>query len=225
MDVIHYPTTADVFSEMLKMARMLGITDLIVLDLPPELLSPKGPPKPPTSKDSVLKSSLRVYRAVFVTPSNLSKLSNRTNQEFVFAPPEKACFEHPRVNGIIGAEGLMRKDRLHQRDSGINLTLASIAGKQKKVLLLDLALLGTDRKQQVLGRFIQNARLAVKARVPILIVSGARTPYQMRSPTELSILARWFGARPALTREAETLLRSHMNSSMIFSTKDNKVYK
>ena len=189
MDVVYY---SEALQGTLKMAERLGTKSIIIIDCPPKEFA-----------QLQRSTAIHIMRAVSCTAATLSR---SRKDEWYIGSPEKGCTEHPRVIALIGGETLERKDKLHQKNSGLNMVLAAAAVRQGKALLLDASVLSLDSRSRILGRLFQNAMLARKAKLPILVVSGARHPFQMRSPQELKCLAQYLGIPPKLPQEAQRAL-------------------
>jgi len=115
---------------------------------------------------------------------------------------DRAVFE--RGSTIMwGFETGQRKDFTHQRGSGLNHILCEIA-HQKNVAILFLLkdILTAKTPGTIMGRISQNIRLCQKFNVPMLIGSGASSPYEMRSPRDIQALFCELGMRQELAKKA-----------------------
>ena len=191
MDVVYY---SEELPCMIEMAGRLGMKQLMIIGGPAKELQKLQQSTPVT--------------LVSMASCTAATLSRIRKDEWCIASPEKACAEHPRVAALIGGETLERKDKLHQKNSGMNMVVATTAARHGKVLLLDASALSLDAKSRILGRLFQNAMLAKKAKLPVLVVSGARHAFQMRSVQELKALASYLGVPPTLEHAAENALLS-----------------
>lgn len=192
MDIVHY---SDGFPALVAWAERADVSSLIVLGAPIKQLRTlqKG-------------TSVKLFGGKFVMASDIARLSSQKTSSLIFAQASRASLEHPAVAAVVDAEIQEKRDKLHQRNSGLNEVLASIASQNKKVLLLNLSLLRLQKKEQVLGRFLQNIALAKKAKLPVLLISGARTAFELRATRELRALTLSLGIPSELSRQAEKLL-------------------
>lgn len=81
-------------------------------------------------------------------------------------------------------------------DSGLDHTLAENASKNNVSIEINLhELLETYRKirSHVLSHLKRNIKLAKKYQTPLIITSGARNKYELRSPRELSAILQLLG--------------------------------
>jgi len=102
-----------------------------------------------------------------------------------------------------GFELGQRKDFTHQRGSGLNHILCEIAHQKNVAILFSLKDIFTAKNQGVmLGRVSQNIRLCQKFSVPMIIGSGASSPYEMRSPRDIQALFCELGMKPEIAKKA-----------------------
>ena len=127
----------------------------------------------------------------------------KTEGLFVAVKADPADFRSALEQGpdlVFGMESMVPRDPLHARASGLNHVLCAIAKRKGTLVGLDVGMLlnATQvHRAQLLGRAVQNIALCKKYRVPVVIASFARQPWQMRSPHDLLALAELLG----LTRE------------------------
>jgi len=193
MDVVHYNEN---FHEMLSMAKRLGTKSLIVIGL--------------SEREFRLHSknagTTMLFPAIQATANGLNKLGKAGNAIVVSQDASRQFVEHPHIDCIIDAESMERKDRLHQRNSGLNEPLSGIIASTGKVLLFDMSLLCRKGNDRILGRFMQNAVLSTKKRIPSLVVSGASFPYELRGAEELRSFSAFIGLHPGAAKAAEAKL-------------------
>jgi RNase P/RNase MRP subunit p30 len=204
MDLVFYDED---FFELLDVAKTLEVKEMLVVDFPANKFE--------EIKKIQKRLAVKLIPAKMITKNDLSKVNSTANmngkKQIIVGTSERGCIEHPLVKCIIDSEISEKKDRLHQRSSGLNYVLAKIASKNKKILLLNLSLLKFEKKERILGRFLQNVMLARKAKLPMLVVSGAIGKMELRSPTELKFVASSFGIPNQLSKLAIKELRELAN--------------
>lgn len=90
------------------------------------------------------------------------------NDEF-----NRKIFENKDVSIVIGLEFHNRKDRLKQRDSGLNEILAKLAKQNNIKIGLDISELKNKKgkeKAKILARIIQNIRLCKRTGTKIIFI-------------------------------------------------------
>jgi len=104
--------------------------------------------------------------------------------------------EHNFVDGLINVEHNAREDALHYKRSGLDDVLCEFMSKRKISYVINFnALLNTsgETRARILGRMKQNTKLCLKHDTPILITSGARNAYELRSASVLGSFACLLG--------------------------------
>ena len=87
---------------------------------------------------------------------------------------------------VFAVEDDPRPDHLHFRNSGLNHVLCRFAHKNKVKIGFSFSdILNSNNCHILLGRIMQNIRFCRKFKVPMLIASFAKTPFEMRSFFEL----------------------------------------
>ncbi len=85
----------------------------------------------------------------------------------------RKMFENPDVNIITNLEQHNRKDKLKQRDSGLNEILCKLAKKNKIKIGININNLKKQEKKQkaiILSRIIQNIKLCKRTKTPIILL-------------------------------------------------------
>jgi hypothetical protein len=182
----------DELPETLAMARRLEVRDAIIVGITDKQLRTLRAHKTP-----------RLFFASFVEPAKFSAISK---QGIFIAETSRAAAEHPQITALIGAEALEHHDKLHQRAGGIDIGMAKKAAANGKVLLLDARLLHTSRRAQAFGRMRQNVLIAQSAKLPMLVVSAAHNPFEVRDAHSLACIARLLGIPSLSIRQAQTIL-------------------
>lgn len=130
----------------------------------------------------------KVDNALFVEPKRVSA-AHSVNALAVCSCSREAIERGAGV--VIAAEENPSNDKTHYRVSGLNHVLCRLANQKNVRVGFDTSLLLTStfgRRALYLGRMMQNARLCSKFKVPVRVASFARTPWQMRSKSELASL-------------------------------------
>ncbi len=153
--------------EFIKMAEQLGYSELVFI----------GDATVPN-----IKSKLKLLTSKRIFKSNMQK--------------DRALIESKKADLIFEFEQEKRKDPMHFRNSGLNQVLAKLM-KQKNVAygLSFNQLLHASREEQskMMGRMMQNLRLCKKYKVPVVVASFARHPYEMRDYKDLVAFAKSLG--------------------------------
>ncbi|MBW3019482.1 hypothetical protein KY329_04850 [Candidatus Woesearchaeota archaeon] len=105
---------------------------------------------------------------------------------------------------IFGMED-EQKDSLHYRRSGLNQVLCKLAKSKDVAIGFDFnSVLMSRRKARavIIGRMMQNIVLCRKYKLKMLIASFAKTPYQMRSPSDLRAFFHVLGMQQGEAKQA-----------------------
>jgi len=114
---------------------------------------------------------------------------SNSNDRYVFDNPPNLVFELEKLYG---------KDSMHFRNSGMNQVLFKIAHKNKIKLGVSLSMILNSSQKNIpvlMGRMMQNIKLARKYKVDIKIASFARTPYEMRPAEDLKNFLNLFSVK------------------------------
>lgn len=90
----------------------------------------------------------------------------------------RKILENGKVDMLIDVESGIKKDRLRQRDSGLNQVLCKIAKENDIIIGVNINPLtnGNDfEKSLYLGRLLQNVRLCKKYKVKMVLVNIDKT--------------------------------------------------
>ncbi|MBI2564552.1 hypothetical protein HYV79_01000 [Candidatus Woesearchaeota archaeon] len=101
---------------------------------------------------------------------------------------DRFSLERAKPDFMFGFEEIAQKDSLHQRASGLNQVLCSIASRNKINILFNfnIILKASEIKRALfIGRMMQNSILCKKYKVPHAFVSFAHSPKELRSPKDL----------------------------------------
>ncbi len=101
---------------------------------------------------------------------------------------------------VFGFDNSDKKDFIHQRRSGLNHIMCSLATKNDiKIAFSFNDLLNSDNKQRnvLLGRIASNIKLCRKYKTKIVIGSFASKPYEMRTFNDLTALFSTLNLHPS----------------------------
>jgi RNase P/RNase MRP subunit p30 len=133
-----------------------------------------------SQKEEILKQTKKV-----VQQNGLVFTSGRDN---LF---NRYVLDKTPVHALTDLEYVHPSDHTHYRRSGADQVLCSIAHNTKKIFITTLAALdhiAPHRRPLILGRIIQNIRLAQKYKVPYFFASFASTPSQMKGAHDVKSL-------------------------------------
>lgn len=149
------------------------------------------------------------FEKVYVPGKNLRRdeIMNCTNA------PDKTrhAIEKSDIKIFYNLEVHHDRDGLHQRKSGFNHVLAALAHDKEKIIAFNFntVLQATGATRSVLlGRMRQNVTLCRKYKVSMMIMSGATTPYEMRSGHDLIAFGELLGMMP---NEAKKAMNGEIN--------------
>ncbi len=156
-------------------------------------------------------SPSRGFSEVIVLPiqsiasKNINKLQKSDQLVCAESEDSRMLVESKRVDIIVNAELYEQKDSLHQRRAGINEVICKLAKKNCVAIGFNFSLLlHTEGKQRarLLGRMQQNAMLARKYKVPVVISCFASKIEEQRSSYELAQFGIVLGFTPQEAKEA-----------------------
>ena len=123
-------------------------------------------------------------------------------------------FESKKTEIITSLETSLTKDKTHFKDSGLNHVLCKLAKKNNIAIAFNFNNILNAKKQYIiLGRIRQNIMLCRKYKIPMIIVSFANTPFEMRNPKDFISLGISLGMTPieaknAVSKNVEAILYS-----------------
>ncbi|MFH1053434.1 MAG: RNase P subunit p30 family protein [Candidatus Woesearchaeota archaeon] len=106
---------------------------------------------------------------------------------------------------IYNLEKDAKKDFIHQRNSGLNQVLCKLMKENDVGLGISLsAIIEADKKEQgrILGRIMQNIRLAMKYKLSTSVGSFCDNPYHMRGVNDIISLLSKLGMNQSETKKA-----------------------
>ena len=164
--------------EMMQMAKKLGITTLRFL-------------YPAVSIAQKEKIRGRDVGVITDNPNEIRKA--KQHGIFVACQSNEVAALESSPDVIFGVEGLMHKDSLHFRQSGLNQVLCALMAKKgiSYGISFSMILHSSSRgRALLLGRIAQNIRLARKFKIPVQIHSFAKDVYDLRSAKDLDVVLR-----------------------------------
>lgn len=105
------------------------------------------------------------------------------------------CWE---VDILCNPEGGVEKDFSDYKNSGVDHIIAKLMAEKFIALEINFSEILNSYgvlRSQILGRMKQNLILAKKYNVPVILASGARDKFAMRSPRELMAIGISFGMK------------------------------
>jgi len=136
---------------------------------------------------------MKIVKGTLADSKNLKKIKNKT-EEGVFVAAKSSdkdmeIMEGSLANLIFSFEENQRRDFIHQRASGLNHILCSLARKNNITVGFSFAsILNAKNTYEILGRIMQNLRMCRQFKVKTVIASFAKNPYEMRSMHDLMSL-------------------------------------
>jgi ribonuclease P/MRP protein subunit RPP1 len=151
-----------------------------------------------------LVDKLSIFKGIEIKASNLQELKkkvrkNRKKADLILVHGgdlkiNRAAVEESKVDILCHPYN-------HRRDSGINHVLAKIAAENNVAIELNIRHLLQKRnnyRHYIISYFRQLVKLHNKYGFPLIITSGARNKYDLRSPLDLVALASCFGMTPEM---------------------------
>src|SRR3989344_5713528 len=109
----------------------------------------------------------------------------------------RKAVENKQVDILLAPERIGKKDRLNQRDSGLNDVLCKFARDNDVAIGFSFSdLLNSKFRAVLLGRMMQNVRLCRKYKVRMVLASFAKDPWEMRTAYDLLAFGQVLGMTP-----------------------------
>lgn len=153
---------------------------------------------------------------IFVYPANVTppKISSgkvkikiaEKNKIVKSSDRNRQILEKGSADIIFDCELLMPKDYSHQRASGLNHVMCTLAAKNKVAIGFSFStILEASPKQRavLMGRMQQNIKLCRKYKTKMVIASFAKDPYQMRNAHDISSFFTVLGMHPSEAKTKE----------------------
>ncbi len=185
--------------EFFSTAQKLGYAGLVLV-YPSVEVAKKAPIAP---------AGLKVRTAVLSEPKKAKQLRIKGVTVFVkCSDQDRVVLEQGSADVLFSAESTQPKDYIHQRGSGLNHVLCSLARKNKVAIgfsFADILASRGSQRAQLIGRMMQNIMLCRKYKVRMLIGSFAKDPWKMRSPHDLASFFVMLGMHHAEAASAFSL--------------------
>ena len=110
----------------------------------------------------------------------------------------RKALENKDTDLVYGVEKFRAKDKMNQKDSGLNHVLCKLANKNKiKIGFSFSDVLNSEgsKRSKILGRMIQNVELCNKYKVDMVVGSFAKNEYELRNSSDLIAFGRVLGMR------------------------------
>ncbi|MEK6869468.1 MAG: RNase P subunit p30 family protein [Nanoarchaeota archaeon] len=137
---------------------------------------------------------IKIVNGILADGKNLKKIKNKMEEESVFVAAKSSdkdmeIMEGSLANLIFSFEENQRRDFMHQRASGLNHILCSLARKNDVAIGFSFSsILNAKNTHEILGRIMQNLRMCRQFKVKTAIASFAKNPYEIRSMHDLKSL-------------------------------------
>lgn len=137
---------------------------------------------------------IKIVNGVLADSKKLKKIKNKMEEGSVFVAAKSSdkdmeIMEGHLANLIFSFEENQRRDFIHQRASGLNHILCSLARKNNITIGFSFtSILNAKDRHEILGRIMQNLRICRRFKAKTVIASFAKNPYEMRSMHDLRSL-------------------------------------
>lgn len=144
-------------------------------------------------------ADIKIVNGILADGKNLKKIKNKMEETSVFVAAKSSDKDIEIMEGslaslIFSFEENQRRDFIHQRASGLNHILCSLARKNNITLGFSFtSILNAKDRHEILGRIMQNLRICKQFKVKTAIASFAKDPYEMRSMHDLASLLKLLG--------------------------------
>lgn len=164
--------------EFIAMAKKLGYSKLCFVYDDPEKIK--------EARKKYKDNSLIIF-GVIGTYRTIPKVRNTADLVIVeSSDSDRKLLENSEEIILVNVEETKKSDFMHQRASGLNHIMCSLAHKNDITLAFSFSkILNAPKRAELLGRIKQNIKLCRKYKVKTRIASFAETPYEMRSPRDL----------------------------------------
>lgn len=172
--------------EFIAIARKLGYKTLCFLYTYDDYQSKK--------KNFSDSADIKIINGILADSNKLKKIKNEIESEGFFVAAKSSdkdmeIMEGSLANLIFSFEENQRRDFMHQRASGLNHILCSLARKNNITIGFSFtSILNAKDRHEILGRMMQNLRMCKRFKVKTMIASFAKSPYEMRSMHDLMSL-------------------------------------
>jgi RNase P/RNase MRP subunit p30 len=163
-------------------------------------------------RESLKALSTGHYVGIYVKPRSVGDIKKAAklwmSADFlaVIDPGElvRVAVSVPRVDAVFRVPSGIGKDALEYRRSNWNAVLSGIAQKNKVSYGIDFSYFSQSsgyKLAKLLGREMQNVRMC-RRKIPILMASFGREPYEIRLPENLSCFGKVLGLNTSQAKVA-----------------------
>jgi ribonuclease P/MRP protein subunit RPP1 len=183
--------------EMLSMAKKLGYSCLVcVYQTETDAAKARGMPE----------QGLKTTTAILAMPDKALHLRRKGLVVFVkSSEKDRQVLEQGSADVLFGVESVQQKDYAHQRGSGLNHVLCSLAHKNHVAIgfgISDALKVQGSQRARLIGRMMQNIALCRKYRTRMVACSFASEPLQMRTPHDIRAFLETLGMHPKEAQQA-----------------------
>lgn len=110
----------------------------------------------------------------------------------------RKALENKDTDLIYGIEKFREKDRINQKDSGLNQVLCKLANKNKIKIgfsFSDVLNFEGIKRAKILGRMVQNVKLCNKYKIDMVVGSFAKNKYELRNAKDLVAFGEFLGMK------------------------------
>jgi RNase P/RNase MRP subunit p30 len=143
---------------------------------------------------------VKIYKGILANSKNINNIKSKGRYKTTFVAVksfgnDREIMERSNADIIFSFEENPRSDSFHQKISGLNQTLCTLANEKDVAIGFSLsAILNSQNKGKLLGRISQNIKLCNKYKVKMIAGSFTSNPYEMRSPHDIKSLFRVLGS-------------------------------
>ena len=151
---------------------------------------------------------IEIKTGFIVTQKNLNRAAQHSRLLAAkSSDSDRMLIESKKIKIIYGLEETHKKDRLHQRASGLNHVLCEIARKNNVIIGFSYGqLFGKSLPESsiAMGRMMQNIALCRKYKVKTITASFSQNPYELRARHDISRLFAMLGMDDKNIRESSS---------------------
>ena len=208
---VHSEDMKETVKETIELAEHLGWTGICIV----KYLDKISDFKEFFESISGLESEIRILIGAEIDTKNPGDIQKKARNALKYADIilihggndqiNRAASECHEVDVLCHPEMDAKKDFIHQKNSGIDQIITKLMAERYIALELNFSEILDSHgvvRSQILGRMRQNVMLARKYNTPMIITSGARDKWDLRSPRELMAIGRMLGMTESEARSA-----------------------
>lgn len=143
------------------------------------------------------KNNIEIKTGFIVTQKNLNRAAQHSRLLAAkSSDSDRMLIESKKIKIIYGLEESHKKDRMHQRASGLNHIMCELTKKNNVAVGFSYSSLFSKNPETaslIMGRMMQNISLCQKYKVKTIIASFSENPFEMRSSHDIISLFTLFG--------------------------------